>query len=72
MWGVRAKEDEGIDALLRRFKKQLNFAGVMGEVRRRQHFRSPSEMRLFKRYLRNSKNGRSKPVSGSNGGGGSE
>jgi small subunit ribosomal protein S21 len=39
---VAAKEGEHIEKLLRRFKKKVEAAGILKEVRRREHYLKPS------------------------------
>lgn len=45
---VRAKEGEAFEATLRRFKKQCEKAGILSEVRKREHFEKPSEKKKRK------------------------
>ena len=42
MAGVRVKEGESYDNALRRFKKQCEKAGILSEVRKREHYEKPS------------------------------
>ncbi|MBN1115086.1 MAG: 30S ribosomal protein S21 [Oligoflexia bacterium] len=42
MPGVRIREGESFEQLLKRFKKQCEKAGVLAEVRKREHFEKPS------------------------------
>ena len=42
MAGVRVKENEPIEAAIRRFKKQCEKAGILSELRKREHFEKPS------------------------------
>ena len=42
MTGVSAKEGESFEKLLRRFKKKVEAAGVLKELRRREHYLKPS------------------------------
>jgi small subunit ribosomal protein S21 len=39
---VRSKDGEGFEALIRRFKKQCEKAGILTEVRKREHYEKPS------------------------------
>ncbi len=39
---VRVKENEPIDSAIRRFKKQCEKAGILKELRRREHYEKPS------------------------------
>ena len=45
---VRSKEGEAFEVTLRRFKKQCEKAGVLAEVRKREHFEKPSEKKKRK------------------------
>ena len=42
MTGVRVKDGESYEHALRRFKKKVEKAGIIREVRRREHFDKPS------------------------------
>ena len=46
---VRVKENEPFEVALRRFKRSCEKAGVVTEVRRREHFEKPSQVRKRKR-----------------------
>ena len=48
MPSVTVKEDESIESALRRFKKQCEKAGVLSELRRREHYEKPSVRRKKK------------------------
>ena len=48
MAGVRVKDNEPIDSAIRRFKKQCEKAGLMSELRKRQHYEKPSVKRKRK------------------------
>jgi small subunit ribosomal protein S21 len=48
MPGVRVREGEPIEKALRVFKKQVEKAGILGEVRKRQHYEKPSIRRKKK------------------------
>lgn len=58
MAGVRVKENEPLDSAIRRFKKQCEKAGILTELRKREHYEKPSvrrkkkELAAKKRYLR--------------------
>jgi small subunit ribosomal protein S21 len=39
---VRVGKDENLDAALRRFKRQCQKAGILAEVRKREHYDKPS------------------------------
>ena len=45
---VRVKENETLDSALRRFKRQCAKAGVLAEVRKREHYEKPSVRRKKK------------------------
>jgi small subunit ribosomal protein S21 len=45
---VKVRDGEGFDGALRRFKKQCEKAGVLTEVRKREHFEKPSIVRKRK------------------------
>jgi small subunit ribosomal protein S21 len=45
---VRLKENESLENALRRFKKNCVKAGIMGEVRKREHYDKPSVRRKKK------------------------
>mgnify|MGYP001489254447 FL=1 len=45
---VRVKENEPFDVALRRFKRSCEKAGVLAEVRRREHYEKPTQMRKRK------------------------
>ncbi len=42
MVGIRVKPEESFESALRRFKKQCEKAGVLSELRRREHYEKPS------------------------------
>lgn len=42
MPGVRVKEGESFERALRRFKKQCERAGILGEIRKREYYEKPS------------------------------
>ncbi|GAB4360518.1 MAG: 30S ribosomal protein S21 [Methylohalobius sp. ZOD2] len=48
MPSVRVKENEPFDIALRRFKRACEKAGVLSEVRRREHYEKPTEARKRK------------------------
>lgn len=48
MPGVRVREGEPIEKALRVFKKQVEKAGILGEIRKRQHYEKPSVKRKKK------------------------
>ena len=45
---VRVKENESLESALKRFKRQCARAGVMAEVRKREHYEKPSVKRKKK------------------------
>ena len=45
---VRVKENESLESALKRFKRQCALAGVMAEVRKREHYEKPSVKRKKK------------------------
>ncbi|MCL2616561.1 MAG: 30S ribosomal protein S21 [Defluviitaleaceae bacterium] len=45
---VKVKENETLDSALRRFKRATQKAGIMGEVRKREHYDKPSVKRKKK------------------------
>jgi len=48
MPGIRVKENEPFESALKRFKKQCEKAGVLSEVRKREHYEKPSVRRKRK------------------------
>jgi small subunit ribosomal protein S21 len=48
MTSVEVKEDESFESALRRFKKQCEKAGVLSELRKREHYEKPSVRRKKK------------------------
>ncbi|MBI2345449.1 MAG: 30S ribosomal protein S21 [Deltaproteobacteria bacterium] len=48
MPGVRIREGESFEQALRRFKKSVEKAGVMAELRKREHYEKPSVRRKRK------------------------
>ena len=45
---VRVKDNESLDSALRRFKRSCAKAGVLAEVRKREHYEKPSVKRKKK------------------------
>jgi len=45
---VKIGKNESLESALRRFKRQLQKAGVLAEVRRREHYEKPSVKRKKK------------------------
>lgn len=61
MPGIFVGSNESIDSALKRFKKQVEKAGVLSEVRRREYYEKPSEKKkkkLFAAKKRLNKKGR--------------
>ncbi len=48
MPSVVIREDESFESALRRFKKQCEKAGVLSELRKREHYEKPSVRRKKK------------------------
>ena len=48
MADIRVKDNESLDSALRRFKRQCARAGVLNEVRKREHYEKPSVKRKKK------------------------
>jgi small subunit ribosomal protein S21 len=48
MPGVRLREGEAFEGALRRFKKQCEKAGILSDVRKREHYEKPSVRRKKK------------------------
>lgn len=46
--GVKLKENESFEGALKRFKKQCEKAGLMYELRKREHYEKPSVRRKKK------------------------
>ena len=42
MPGVKIRENESFDNALKRFKKQCEKAGILSEMRKREHYEKPS------------------------------
>ncbi len=45
---VKIKDNESLDSALRRFKRQCAKAGVLSEIRKREHYEKPSVERKKK------------------------
>ena len=45
---IRVKDNESLDSALRRFKRSCAKAGVLSEVRKREHYEKPSVKRKEK------------------------
>ena len=48
MPGVRVKDGESFENALKRFKKQCEKAGILSEIRKREHYEKPSVRRKKK------------------------
>ena len=48
MSGIKVGENESIDSALRRFKRETSRAGVLAEIRKREHYEKPSVKRKNK------------------------
>src|SRR5205823_8156086 len=48
MPGVRVKEGESFENAMKRFKKQCEKAGILSEIRKREHYEKPSVKRKKK------------------------
>lgn len=48
MPGVIIREGESLEGALRRFKKQCEKAGILSEIRKREHYEKPSIKRKRK------------------------
>ena len=48
MPGIKVNENEPFENALRRFKKQCEKAGILSELRKRQHYEKPSVKRKKK------------------------
>ncbi|TVP55181.1 MAG: 30S ribosomal protein S21 [Halomonadaceae bacterium] len=48
MPAVKVRENEPFDVALRRFKRSCEKAGVLSEVRRREHYEKPTSVRKRK------------------------
>jgi len=48
MPGITIREGESFDGALRRFKKQCEKAGILSEIRKREHYEKPSIKRKRK------------------------
>ena len=48
MAGVRVRENDTFESALRRFKKQVERAGILSEIKKREHYEKPSVKRKKK------------------------
>lgn len=46
--GVRVRENDTFESALRRFKKQVERAGILSEIKKREHYEKPSVKRKKK------------------------
>ncbi len=42
MPGIKVKDNESFESALKRFKKQCEKAGILSEIRKREHYEKPS------------------------------
>ncbi len=45
MTGVRIRDNESIESAIRRFKKTCEKAGILADLRQRDHYEKPSDKR---------------------------
>ncbi|PIR17015.1 MAG: 30S ribosomal protein S21 [Deltaproteobacteria bacterium CG11_big_fil_rev_8_21_14_0_20_49_13] len=48
MPGIKIREGESFEQAMRRFKKQCEKAGIIAELRKREHYEKPSERKKKK------------------------
>lgn len=48
MPGIRVRENDSFEGALKRFKKQCEKAGILSEVKKREHYEKPSIKRKKK------------------------
>jgi small subunit ribosomal protein S21 len=48
MTGIRVRDNESIESAIRRFKKLCEKAGILAELRKREHYEKPSVKRKKK------------------------
>jgi len=48
--GIKVRDNESLDVALKRFKKQVEKAGILSELKKREHYEKPS-MRRKKKML---------------------
>ena len=58
MTNVVAGENESFDSLIKRFNKKVQQAGILSEVRRREHYEKPSVKRKRKEAAKRRKSSR--------------
>lgn len=49
---VVSRENEGIESMLRRFKREVSKAGIFPDMRKKRHFETPIEKRRRKAAAR--------------------
>jgi small subunit ribosomal protein S21 len=52
MTGIRVRDNESIESAIRRFKKLCEKAGILAELRKREHYEKPSVKRKRKEAKR--------------------
>lgn len=57
---VKIKDGESLESALRRFKKKTASAGVMTEVRKREHYEKPSVKKKLKSEAARKRNSKKK------------
>ncbi|WP_041701729.1 30S ribosomal protein S21 [Gottschalkia acidurici] len=57
---IKVGENETLESALKRFKRQCSRAGVMSEVRKREHYEKPSVRRKKKSEAARRKNSRTR------------
>ena len=50
MPGIKIKEGESFEGALKRFKKQCEKAGILSEIRKREHYEKPSVRKKKKSF----------------------
>lgn len=50
MPGIIGRPDESLERMLRAFKKQVEKAGIIGELKKKEHYEKPS-IRLKKKHV---------------------
>lgn len=53
---IKVGENESLDSAIKRFKRQCARSGVLGEVRKREHYEKPSVRRKMKSIAARKKN----------------
>ena len=46
--GIKVRDNESLDVALKRFKKQVEKAGILSELKKREHYEKPSVRRKKK------------------------